>query len=338
VTASAAARLGAAVAALLLAGAAVVVAVDLLRDMPGPTSEAASSVPSAPGARTTTSTSSRAASALSKVPKGFPAPPADAVVFSREDGYDTLALGVVPKTGGVLAQVSVLTDQGAGRRGLAVHLTVQNRTKRAAACGPGCYRAAFATLGVPRAVTVDVKGFAATTHWRVPLPVAWPAPDASALMAGASRTWRALTSLAYVDRLASGPHDELTSLWQIVAPDRVAYRFPDGSGSVIIGEARWDKAAGGTWQKSVQEPPLQQPVPFWSSYTNAHVLGSGTFAGRPVWRISFFDPVSLAWFEIALEKQTRHTLDLHMNTTAHFMHDTYGRFDQDVKVEPPVAS
>jgi hypothetical protein len=340
VTAPAWLRLTAAAGTLLIAGAAVVVAIDLLKSTPGPVGTAIPSVPAASAPAATTTTTHTATNPLSAgvqpIPRGFPAPPPGAVVFAREDGFDTLALGVVPEKGGVTAQVSVLTDQGRGRPGLAIKLTVQGHVKKAVPCGLGCYRARFATSGNPGAVTVDVKGYAATTHWRVALPAVWPAPDASKLMAKATSTWLGLQTLSYIDRLASGPGERVVSQWEIVAPDRVAYQFPDGSASVIVGQERWDLEAGSkTWQRSAQEPPLQQPVPFWTGYTNAHVLGSGTFAGRPVWQISFFDPGSLAWFRIALDKSTGHTLDLHMDTTAHFMHDTYSNFDKDIKIEPP---
>jgi hypothetical protein len=57
--------------------------------------------------------------------------------------------------------------------------------------------------------------------------------------------------------------------------------------------------------------------------------------GRPVWRISFFDPGTPAWFTIALDKQTLRTLDVWMIATAHFMHDAYGSFNSTKPIEPP---
>src|SRR5260221_11267207 len=48
---------------------------------------------------------------------GFPTPPHGAVVFSRQMGGDALALGVMPKSGHMLLQASVLGAQGAGVSG-----------------------------------------------------------------------------------------------------------------------------------------------------------------------------------------------------------------------------
>ena len=76
-------------------------------------------------------------------------------------------------------------------------------------------------------------------------------------------------------------------------------------------------------------------MPVWQSETDARVLGGGSVRGRGVWRISFFDPATPAWFEIVVDKQTSRTLDLRMTTTAHFMHERYGSFDEPLAVRPP---
>jgi len=326
-------KLLAALATLFAGAGATVVAVRLIQHTPGPTSFRATSIPSP-----TTTTSGATASRRFATPRGFPAPPTGAVVFAREDRADALALGVVPQSRGALAQVSVLSDEGAGVRGLTVQLTARTgssaaETKRAAPCGPGCYRASFASAGSPGPIAVDVRGKGATTHWTVSLPARWPVPSAANLMARATATWRGLHSMRYVDRLASGPGEEVTSLWKIVAPDQVSYAIRGGSGAVIIGDKRWDReSAGGKWVESDQVP-LTQPQPFWAEVSDPHLLGSATVGGHPVWKVSFFDPVSLAWFEIAIEKSTGRTLDLHMTGTAHFMHDTYTSFDRPLQIE-----
>ncbi len=324
-------KLAAALATLIAGAGASVVVTQLLRHTPGPTSFQASSTP----APVTTTSPGSAASTRFAPPKGFPAPPDDAVVFAREDGADTLALGLVASTGGVLAQVSVVNDEGVGLRGLVVHLTVRGSSKSAAPCGRGCYRARFALRGNPGPVVVDVRGKGATTRWTVAPPARWPAPSAANLMAEATATWRNLHSLSYVDRLASGPGEEVTSSWKIVAPDRVSYAIDGGSGAVIIGAKRWDRESAGKAWVEAQQVPLSQPLPFWAEVSDPYLLGSGTFAGHPVWNISFYDPVSLAWFEIAVEKSTARTLDLHMTGAAHFMHDTYGSFDRPLTISAP---
>jgi hypothetical protein len=317
-------RFAAGLGALAAGLAGVTIAALRLEHTPGPVSAApAPSQSAAP-----------AAPATPKATAGFPSPPAGAVVYSREDGSNALALGVVAQTSQLLVQASVVSPQGDGVRGLRVTFTLDGVTSAAAACGAGCYRATLASAGRPTAVTVGVRGGTATTRWRVALPARWPAPDASALMARAGRTWRALRSLTYDEHLASGPTQEVTSTWRIAAPDRLAYFIQGGSEAVVIGNRRWDRQPGGRWIESPQLP-LTQPLPFWASVTDAHVLGSGTLGGRPVWIVSFFDPKTPGWFEIELEKKTTRTLELKMTATAHFMHDVYRSFDRPAGIRPP---
>jgi hypothetical protein len=317
-------RLAAGLGALAAGLAAAVLAAVLLGRTPGPVSAS----PAAP------SGAAPASSAPARAPAGFPSPPSGAVVYSREDGSDVLALAVVAQPSHVLVQASVVSPQGSGVRGLRVSFTLDGATQTATVCGAGCYHATFGSAGRPSTVTVDVAGGTAPTRWRVALPAQWPAPDASALMARAGRTWRALRSLTYHERLASDATHEVTSTWRIVAPDRLSYRIVGGSDSVIIGDRRWDKAPGGRWVESPQLP-VKQPQPFWASVADAHLLGSSTVAGRPVWVVSFFDPRTPGWFEVDLEKQTDRTLTLTMMATAHFMHDAYRSFDGPAGIRPP---
>lgn len=325
------ARLAAAIAALGAGGAAVVLAAVLIEQTPGPIST------SLPGAAAGASPATYVLAGGGQAPPGFPTPPAGAVVFSREDRADALALGLVAHGSRLLAQVSLLGPEGNGATGLRVEIGVSGASRRASVCGPGCYRASLPLQSRGMTVSVDIRGGGATTRWRVRLPTRWPM-SAATLMARAGAVWRALRSLSYVDRLASGPGEEVTSDWQVVAPDRLAYEVEHGSDAIIIGDKRWDRPPGGAWSESPQDPPLTQPLPFWVSVKDAHLLGAGRFAGLPVWIVSFFDPSTPAWFEVELDKSTLHTLDLRMITTAHFMHDTYSAFDGPPEVNPPRAT
>jgi hypothetical protein len=53
--------------------------------------------------------------------------------------------------------------------------------------------------------------------------------------------------------------------------------------------------------------------------------------------VSFFDPGKPAWFDILLDKATLRTFDLHMTTTAHFMHDVYSSFNRAGPISPPLS-
>jgi hypothetical protein len=304
-------RLVAALFALGMGVAAVVVSMLVLQRTPGPVSAA----PVAPAAAPVSAPAGPA----------FPSPPSGAVVFSREDGPDALALAVVPGKRPV-GQVSVVGGQGRGVDGLSVSLG----STRATPCGPGCYRATLPSAH-PRSVDVRIRGGDASMRWAVPMPATWPPPDASNLVARAGNVWRSLHSLAFFDRLGSDAAHVVVSHWVAVAPDRLAYRIPGGPSAVIVGGKRWDKMPGSRWIESPQSLPVRQPVPVWQSATDAHVVGETAKA----WRVTFFDPRTPAWFDIAVDKGTLRTTDLRMITTAHFMHERYGSFDAPLAIIPP---
>jgi hypothetical protein len=283
-------------------------------------------------------TSAPASTDLSTVPiakrAGFPASPADAVVFSRQMGGDALALGVVPQRGKVLLQASVVGSQGEGVPGLSVGFTFQGAARKATACGAGCYRATLSTIGRPASVGVDVGGGPAM-HWRVALPAAWPPRDASALLTRAGGVWRKLRSLSFSETIASDTSHRSASTWQLQAPDRLSYQVKGGWAAVIVGDRRWDRSPKGRhWAPSAQSP-LTQPIPFWTSVADAHLLGTATVHGRSAWLVSFFDPGTPAWFKVALDRRTLRTLDSRMTATAHFMHDVYSSFNTTPAIRPP---
>ena len=68
-----------------------------------------------------------------------------------------------------------------------------------------------------------------------------------------------------------------------------------------------------------------------------YVLGSDVVSGRSAWDVSFFDPLTPAWFEAWIEKTTGYTLVLDMVTVAHFMHHVYGPFNAPFRLHPPAA-
>jgi hypothetical protein len=310
-----------AVGALAAGVAAVVVVAVLLSRTPGPVQAA----PLASAAPTT------AARPPAKVPAAFPAPPDGSVVFARADGSNVLALAAAPRGRALLLQASVLGPQGEGVAGLDVSFTLDRRSAKAAACGAGCYKAQLPVTQRPSVAVVTVQ----KTRWRVALPHNWPPADAGALMARAERVWRSLRSISFREHLASSADHAVTSVWRAAAPDRIAYTVKNGYSSVIIGGRRWDRAPGGRWVASAQTSPIHQPVPFWVSVEDAHVLGTEQLRGHAVWRVSFFDPATPGWFEVAIDKRTMHTLELSMFATAHFMHDVYSGFDEPAGIRPP---
>jgi hypothetical protein len=319
-------RLLAGIAALCVGVAGIAIVAVLLHRTPGPVSTGTGSAAVVRPARP---------AAASSPSRGFPAPPPTAVVFTRQDGGTVLALAVTPGTAALQLQLSVLGPTGKGTGGLRVGFSVAGGRVDAVACGAGCYRASLPAPAEPEAVGVTLRGRGLNTVWRQRLPVVWPAPDATALVEHAGRVWRSLQSLAYIEHLASDPQHAITSTWWIAAPDRVEYQVLGGYAGIVIGDRRWDRAPKGRWVESPEPSPLSQPVPFWTSVSNAHLLGSSVVRGRPVWLVSFYDPTIPAWFEVAIEKRTIRTLNVQMMATAHFMHDAYGSFDRARPVTPP---
>ena len=67
------------------------------------------------------------------------------------------------------------------------------------------------------------------------------------------------------------------------------------------------------------------------------MIGSSVVGGRPVWEITFFDPLTPAWFDAKIDKQNGHTLRLGMTAVAHFMRHVYGPFNAPFRLHPPAA-
>lgn len=317
-------RLFAGIGAVAAGVAAIALVAVLVHDTPGPVSTTPAST--VPAAGTPAPQPPRALR--------FPAPPPGAVVFAHQDTATVLALAVTP--GQPLGlELAALGPTGSGTRGLDVSFAVAGRSARAQPCGAGCYRASLQAPADPAVVGVTVRGGGLDTVWRQRLPSAWPAPAAAALVDRAGRVWRSLRSLAFVEHLASGPEHAITSLWRVEAPDRAAYQVIGGYAGIVIGGRRWDRAPKGRWIESEQASPITQPVPSWTSVTNAHLLGSGTVGGRPVRLVSFYDPTIPAWFEAAIETATGRTVNVRMMATAHFMRDAYGAFNRARPITPP---
>src|SRR5258708_28764376 len=100
---------------------------------------------------------------------------------------------------------------------------------------------------------------------------------------------------------------------------------------MIIGDPRWAKlGARGRCVRSSQYP-VHQPIPFWQSATDAHLLGTVIDHGRPAWRVSFFDLAGgPGWFTIIVDKASLHTTELWMTAQDHFMHESYGSFHKPI--------
>lgn len=305
------------------------IAVELLRSQPGPVGSAAAL--SAPGTATTTTTSIEGGRIPTPTSPGYPSPPPGAVVFAREAGTRVLALAVVPGGARPLTRISVVNGQGAGQSGLEVSAAGTTL----APCGAGCYQGHVPAHRLQGAVDVSLGG----RSYGFRLPPSLDLRSGAATMSRATRVWRDLRTLVWHERLAASPTDALHTVYRAVAPDQLAYTISRRSSAIIIGTKRWDRPTPtAPWIESAQVPPIRQPRPFWASVAGARVLGDETVDGKPVWVVSFFDPVTPAWFEARVEKATGRTLVLDMIAVAHFMHHVYGPFDAPFELHPPPAA
>ncbi len=317
--------------AALLAFAAGIVAVTAVALLARSTLSTAG--PSSAGAAATPTTPSPASSTTSE--PAFPSPPAGALVLAREDRDLAVALAVSRHDGRLALQASVI-----GREQPAQGFSVSFRLDGGASvpapsCGAGCYHALVDPASPPRRVEVAIRGpNRSASSVAFPLPASLPGASAAALVHRAEETWRALRTLVVHDRLSSGPGATIDTLWRFVAPHQLTYRIRSGPEAVVIGPRRWDRLPGQGWQESEQDP-IREPIPLWEAVSNAHLLGSATLRGRPVWELSFFDPQIRAWFTIWVDKVTARTLELRMTAQAHFMHQVYGPFDRPLRIVPP---
>jgi methionine-rich copper-binding protein CopC len=240
-------------------------------------------------------------------------PPPDALVLAREDGPWAVALAL--RAGE--ATVTVIGQDGNGVDGLDAAIG----GRPAQACGPGCYRAAVAR---PRTLTIRLEDS------RLAFPIPATAPPAQALAVRATRVFRALQSVAFTERLASGAGAVLTTRWTEEAPNRLAYRILGGPEAVVIGARRWDRLPGKPWRES-EATPLPYPAPPWNRISNARLVARTARTAT----VAFLDRSIPAWFEVTIDRRTARPLETRMTATAHFMRHTYGEFDSAPPVRPP---
>jgi hypothetical protein len=260
-----------------------------------------------------------------------PPPPRGSFVLAREAGSLAVALAVEPNR---RLTATVLGPSGGADTKLPLRFRVGGKTLAAQPCGPGCYRAAV-PAGLPlRRVQVLLPGQRAVFA----LPVA--VRPAQRIVSRASRVFRDLKSLVYVESLRSDPTHGLVTTWTLGSPDRVAYRIRGGASAVVIGKQRWDRTTPhARWVRSSQIPPLQVPQPTWGSeFSNAHLLGTSSVAGRPVWVVSFVNSSIPAFFTAWIDRSSYHTLQMRMTAAAHFMFHRYTAFNRPVRIVPPRRS
>jgi copper transport protein len=257
----------------------------------------------------------RVASAAVVEAKGPPPlPDGKMVLQAREAGDYAVALGVRPSR----AQVFVLGQDGNGVNGLAVGIN-GSATR---SCGAGCYEA---TVSARRTVRVTVAG--SSLVFQIP---GHPRP-AGAILTRATGAFRALKSVDYIERLASGPRNKVISDFTLERPNRLEYQIKGGASGIIIGSRRWDRVRGGKWYPSAQQP-TPQPEPIWAGHsTNVYLLQKSP----STYVVSFFNPLGPVWFTVWLNRRTLLPSRLRMSAAAHFMTHRYTKFNAPRRIKPP---
>ena len=243
-----------------------------------------------------------------------PLPAKDMVVQGREDGELALALAVRSPGG----ELTVMDGDGRGVDGLSVTIA----GAAAKSCGPGCYGAFFQPRRNVR-VTVDGRAFT----FRIPKEPR----RAGGILARATRTFRGLRSVDYVETLASSPRNRVVADFTLERPNRLEYNIRRGASGIIIGARRWDRVQGEKWIPSPQEP-TPQPEPIWAGpTTNAYVLETTP----STYVVSFLNPVVPAWFTVRFDRKTLLPRGLQMTAAAHFMKHRYTQFNGPLRIKAP---
>jgi hypothetical protein len=119
--------------------------------------------------------------------------------------------------------------------------------------------------------------------------------------------------------------------------NRLQITSQGGTESIIIGKTRWDRQPGQPWHHTAQKSsPIRAITPYWAgTLEDATLLGTTTVRGHPTWIVSFAALQFPAFSTIWIDKTTYRTLQLRMTASAHFMHHTYGPFNQPLTITPP---
>ena len=263
--------------------------------------------------------------------------PAGAVVLGTEDGGLAVGVAVAPRDGRLLVVATVFAPNGGGASGLHARVALTTRDGRqmsasTSRCDAGCYQAVVDTSALPRRISVTFNGGNGVDFT---LPRRGPSASALRLVRAAAAEYRGIHTLVTHERLGSDPIHVLHTTYYAVAPDRLRFVVRGEDQSIIIGNRRWDKSAGGSWQASPQTP-IRPIVPAWTPLVqDATILGAVSVDGRPAWKIAFADPQVPAFFTIWLDRSSDRTLETQMIAAAHFMHDSYGPVNARLKVRPP---
>jgi copper transport protein len=247
-----------------------------------------------------------------------PAPARGAVVLAKEVGGLGVALHLQPRR----TTAIVLSPAGGGLSGLDVRLNGVT----AAACGHGCY-----TVGRSpgSAVDVQIDKFGPTQRTTFAVPA--NTQPADELLRRIEVRYRTRRSVFFLERLASSPAHQVSALWRLEAPNRLAYQIPGGAEGLVIGNRRWDRSTPDTPRRESAQTQLPQPATQWNEIANVNVVA----ADKETKTLTFVDPTTPAYFQVVVDVHTLLPRSVQMTAAAHFMLDRYIRFNAPRAIYPP---
>ena len=253
-------------------------------------------------------------------------------------GHDRdVLVGVGARPGGPLDVVVVPSDESiVSPSGVTVRLgTTVASGAQATSCGKRCLRFPIRALGGAAStldVTVDRSG-KPQARVGIPLPARLP-PTAARLYATARARMFALRSVGMRESLGSGLSPAVLSTWSFQAPDRLGYTIAGGTKAVAIGSERWDWSDG-RWTKS-SISPIRFPAYSWQDARGARVVGRSRVGGNPVRVLAAMKPgVDFPTWFLLYVTDDGYVVRASMQTTGHFMVDTYDAFDAVPPIRPP---
>ena len=267
---------------------------------------------------------------------------ADQLSVADELGPGIVAAWVTHEGGRLSVEVRTLNVDA---QAASVPITMPAATL-AGSCGVGCHE-----LSLPgSASTLTVRTSIAGQTYRAVLPISFAAGGdhrAVEVMRRVDAAQAKLRSATSREILASAPSAVVVTNLQVQAPDRFAYQVRSKSAgdddTVVIGTREWDRSGFG-WQPGsygAQPFSARAYLDWWSPYTDGlRLIDAGRHGGTRfadvagLTEIPQFGPV---WFRFHVDLTHERVTDLRMITLAHFMSESWGRFDEAPPITPPVG-
>ncbi|SEH10518.1 copper resistance CopC/CopD family protein [Thermoleophilum album] len=205
--------------------------------------------------------------------------------------------------------------------------------ERLRSCGPGCWQGLLTAPSEELEVTLARRGQRVGVA-RLPLAVAPHSADrARRLLTRAERRMRKLAAVREDETLTSGVGRPVVTRYALVAPDRLAFRFSQGGGGVVIGARQWRVLPDGRVESSPYVGRFRSASWFrWTAYARYAWLLRGD---RRYLRIALFDPGTPIWYRLAIERRRGLVRAVRMIAPGHYMTQTFYAFDQPTRIVPP---